>query len=163
MTEEDYRGWYAAAFPRLVGQIYLIIGDLAEAQDVVQEAFVRAWNHRRRFAGGEMPDAWVRTVAHRLAVSRWRSARSALAAWQRSGPPPPVRAPGEETALVAKALQGLPERQRTAVVLHYLCDLSVEQVAAEMGAPAGSVKAWLSRGRGALRHLLSDENVGSDS
>ncbi len=60
-------------------------------------------------------------------------------------------------ALVA-ALRRLPEAQRTAIVLHHLCDLSVEQIAAETGAAAGTIKARLSRGRTALTaHLVSEE------
>ena len=59
-------------------------------------------------------------------------------------------------ALVA-ALRQLPEAQRRALVLHHLCDLPVQEVAAEVGAPVGTVKARLSRGRSALLGLLSDE------
>jgi RNA polymerase sigma-70 factor (ECF subfamily) len=156
VTDEEYRAYYAVAFPRLVGQVYLLTGDLGEAQDVVQEAFVRAWGRRRRFADGDTPDAWIRTVARRLAVSRWRSARSALAAWRRHGPLPDTPAPGVDNPLIVAALQQLPEEQRRAIVLYHLCDLSVDQVAAETGVPAGTVKARLSRGRSALRRILGE-------
>jgi RNA polymerase sigma-70 factor (ECF subfamily) len=154
VTDEEYRAFYAVAFPRLVGQVYLLTGDLGEAQDVVQEAFIRAWGRRRRFSDGDEPDAWIRTVARRLAVSRWRSARSALVAWRRHGPADDAPAPGVETPLIVAALQRLPEEQRRAIVLHHLCDLPVEQVATETGAPPGTVKARLSRGRAALRLIL---------
>jgi RNA polymerase sigma-70 factor (ECF subfamily) len=154
VTDEDYRAFYAAAFPRLVGQVYLLTGDLGEAQDVVQEAFIRAWARRRRFTDGDEPDAWIRTVARRLAVSRWRSARSALAAWRRHGPVADTPAPSVDNPLIVAALQQLPEDQRRAIVLYHLCDLSVDQVAAETGVPAGTVKARLSRGRAALRRIL---------
>ena len=80
---------YATSYRRLVGQIYAMCGDLAEAQDCVQEAFVRAWDKRRTLDVGQAPEAWVRTVAYRLAVSRWRKARRAFRdpdrAAQRSG------------------------------------------------------------------------------
>ena len=59
-------------------------------------------------------------------------------------------------ALVA-ALRQLPERQRVAVVLHHLADLTVEQVAAETGASVAAVKQQLARGRRALAGLLSDD------
>lgn len=161
MTDDDYRAYYAAAFPRLVGQVYLLTGDLGEAQDVVQEAFIRGWARRRRFADGDTPDAWIRTVARRLAVSRWRSARAALAAWRRHGPAAEVPGPDVATPLIVAALQRLPEDQRRAIVLHHLCDLSIDQVAAEVGAPAGTVKARLSRGRAALRALLEADEPGA--
>ncbi|MFG1606338.1 SigE family RNA polymerase sigma factor [Actinoplanes sp. NPDC049265] len=159
MTDDEYRAWYAAAYGRVVGQVYLMTGDLGEAQDVVQEAFIRGWNRRRSFAPGDAPDAWIRTVARRLAVSRWRAARSALAAWRRAGPARDDPGPGVDTPLIVAALAQLPEAQRRAIVLHHLCDLSVDQVAAEVGVPAGTIKARLSRGRAALRDLLSADDL----
>jgi RNA polymerase sigma-70 factor (ECF subfamily) len=59
-----------------------------------------------------------------------------------------------DNPLIVAALQRLPEEQRRAIVLYHLCDLSVDQVAAETGVPAGTVKARLSRGRAALRRIL---------
>jgi RNA polymerase sigma-70 factor (ECF subfamily) len=156
VTDEEYRAFYASSFARLVGQVYLLTGDLGEAQDAVQEAFVRAWSRRRRFADGDEPDAWIRTVARRIAVSRWRSARSGLAAWRRHGPVPDTAAPGVETPLIVAALQRLPEEQRRAIVLHHLCDRSVDQVAVETAVPPGTVKARLSRGRATLRRFLGE-------
>ena len=61
-------------------------------------------------------------------------------------------------ALVA-ALKQLPEEQRQALVLHHIADLPVQQVAAEVGAPVGTIKARLSRGRTALAALLTDPGV----
>jgi RNA polymerase sigma-70 factor (ECF subfamily) len=58
-------------------------------------------------------------------------------------------------ALLA-ALQRLPEEQRRAIVLHHICDLPVKDVASEVGAPEGTIKARLSRGRTALAALLGD-------
>jgi RNA polymerase sigma-70 factor (ECF subfamily) len=62
----------------------------------------------------------------------------------------------ERVALVA-ALRQLPEPQRRVLVLHHVCDLPVHEVAAEVGAPEGTVKARLSRGRAALRTVLGDD------
>lgn len=160
MTEDEFDAFYASAFPRVVGQVYAFTGDHGQAQDVVQEAFVRAWDRRRDFLATEAPEAWIRTVAMRLAVGHWRRARRWLELVRRI--PPPGHAPGPDPAHVAlvAALRRLPEPQRLAIVLHHLCDLSVEQVASETGAPAGTVKARLSRGRAALAKLLSTSEVG---
>ncbi len=77
---------------------------------------------------------------------------------RRSPPPESEPGPGPERAALVAALRQLPESQRMAIVLHHLCDLSVEQVASETGAPVGTVKARLSRGRAALaRRLAVDE------
>ncbi|MDQ0791227.1 RNA polymerase sigma-70 factor (ECF subfamily) [Streptomyces sp. B3I7] len=158
MTEDEFDAFYAAAFPRLTGQLYAFTGDLGEAQDVVQEAFVRAWGRRHKLLVDEAPEAWTRTVAMRLAVSRWRRAKRWVELVRHSPPPEPDPGPGPERAALVAALRELPESQRMAIVLHHLCDLSVEQVASETGAPAGTVKARLSRGRAALaRRLAVDE------
>jgi RNA polymerase sigma-70 factor, ECF subfamily len=58
---------------------------------------------------------------------------------------------------LVQALGELPEAQRRAIVLHHMCDLPVAEVAAEVGAPVGTVKARLSRGRAALMSLLGEE------
>ena len=65
-----------------------------------------------------------------------------------------------DTVALVAALRTLPERQRVVVVLHYLADLPVSQIAAELRCPAGSVKAWLSRGRDALAIALRDDGSG---
>lgn len=159
MTEDEFDLFYTAAYPRLVGQLYVLTGDYAEAQDVVQEAFVRAWDRRSSvLTGDQAPEAWIRTVAHRLAMSRWRRARHW---WELVRGEPAARSapePNPDHVALVDALRHLPEAQRTAIVLHHLCDLSVGQIAAETGTAIGTVKARLSRGRTALAaHLASEE------
>lgn len=158
MDAEAFDEFYAASFARLVGQVYALVGDRDEAQECVQEAFVRAWSHRRQLDRDRSPEAWVRTTAHRLAISRWRRTVRARRAPDRALQPDKQGAPpdAERVALVA-ALRQLPEPQRTALVLHHVCDLPVHEVAVEVGAPEGTVKARLSRGRAALHTLLRDD------
>ncbi|MBE1531841.1 SigE family RNA polymerase sigma factor [Actinomadura algeriensis] len=160
MTDEEFEQLYLHRSKRLVGQLYLVTGDLHEAQDVVQEAFVRAWSRRRKLDRDGAPETWIRTTAWRLAISRWRRRRRALDAWTRLGGEPQRAAvqPGPETVALAQSLRRLPPRQRQAVFLFYLCDLSVAQIAAETGTSTGSVKTHLSRGRAALApHLTAME------
>jgi RNA polymerase sigma-70 factor, ECF subfamily len=157
MDERTFDLFYETSFRRLVGQIYAMCGNLAEAQDCVQEAFIRAWDKRRSLDAEQSPEAWVRTVAYRLAVSRWRRARKALRAPDRAYGEQTPRQPDVSRVALARALQQLPFDQRRAIVLHHLCDLSVADIALETGVPAGTVKARLSRGRAALATLLSDE------
>lgn len=157
MSKEEFDALYTATVGRLVGTLYAMTGDLGEAQDVVQEAFVRAWQRRRELSMVGSPEAWVRTVAWRLAVSRWRSTRRA-AAWLARSTPTAVPPPSPDHLALVEALRRIPETQRVAIVLHHLCDLSVEDVADEMGTPVGTVKARLSRGRAALLPLLNDDD-----
>ena len=72
MDEQEFDAFYTASFTRVVSQVHAMIGDRDEAQECVQEAFVRAWSHRTQLEKAHAPEAWVRTTAYRLAVSRWR-------------------------------------------------------------------------------------------
>ena len=156
MTPEEFDGLYASCATRLVSQVALLTGDVGEAQDAVQEAFIRAWNHRDRVEVAAGAEGWVRKTALRLAVSRWRRIRrSVLGPAQ---PDPTVAGPTPDHVALVGAMRRLPEVQRTALALHYFCDLSVEEVAFETRAPVGTVKARLSRGRAALAVALGERN-----
>jgi len=156
LSPEDFTAFYAASFGRLVGQLYAMTGDAAEAQDAVQEAFVRAWAHRGRLDADGSPEAWVRAAAWRIAVSRWHRARIGRLLIRAEPRPSAADGPGPDRVALVDALRKLPAEQRRAVVLYHLCDLSVAQIAAETGAPVGTVKARLARGRAALAPYLRD-------
>ncbi|MEH0970846.1 SigE family RNA polymerase sigma factor [Micromonospora sp. CPCC 205546] len=149
--DEFYRG----SRQRLLGFVYALTGDLAEAQDAVQEAYIRAWQRWPTVSGYEEPEAWVRVVASRIAVSRWRSLRSRARAYLRHGVNESVPGPDTATVEVVTALRRLPEEQRTAIALYYLMGMPVAEVARQTAAPVGTVKARLSRGRAALAGLLA--------
>jgi len=153
----EFDAFYTSSASRVTRQLVMLTGgNLAEAEDVVQEAFERAWSRWPVVRGLGSPEAWVRTVARRLAVSRWRRARNAAVAWRRHGPltePPPLDA--DHVALIA-ALTALPETQRVSIVLHHLADLSVTQVALETGQSVSAVKQQLVRGRAAMAASLAD-------
>jgi RNA polymerase sigma-70 factor (ECF subfamily) len=158
----EFDEFYRSTSGRLVRYVFGLTGDLADAQDLVQETYVRAWQRWDRLTGYESVEAWLRMVATRLATDRWRRLgvrRAFLAAAPPGGVVPP---PSEETVLVVTALRVLPLAQRQAIVMHYLLDLSVEQIARETGAPVGTVKSWLSRGRGALLAELAPAATGGD-
>lgn len=150
---------YTGAAVRLVRQLYPLTGDLGAAQDCVQEAFARAYLRWSRVSALDDPEAWVRTVAFRLAVSRWRRARNSVVAWRRRGPDTSVPELSPDHVALVTALRRLPVAQREALVLHHLVGLTVDEVAARAGVPAGTVKARLSRGRAALAPLLRDDEA----
>ena len=153
MADLDFAEFYAASFGPLTAQLHAFIGDHAEAQDLVQEAFCRAYARWHTIARFDDPTGWVRRVAWNLAVSRWRrSVRFRL--WQRDLlPPAAADLEGIDPDLVA-ALAKLPRHHRQAVVLHYLADFSVREIAEFCGVADGTVKSWLSRGRATLQGLL---------
>ena len=152
-AEEEFDDLYRNSRDRLVVQITALCGDSTEARDFVQEAFVRAWTRWGRIATYEDPESWIRRVAYRLAVGRWRrSRRLVLRAVVHQAR---VELPGEQVGVI-DALQRIPVSERRAIVLHHVCGLSVEETARELSAPIGTVKSWLFRGRAHLALELDD-------
>lgn len=147
---------YAGCFRRLVVQLYAVTGDLNEAQEAVQEAFVRALTDPDRFADLENPEAWLRRVAVNTARSRHRRRRILARLLPRLLPTPAVADPTPEHVALMDALRSLPEGQRHAIALHYLADLPIDEVADALDVSVGTVKSRLSRGRQALAVLLAD-------
>ncbi len=155
MDAAEFDEFYSSSYPRVVAQLHAMIGEREEAEECAQEAFVRAWAHRRQLSAAQSPEAWVRTTGYRLAVSRWRRTLRGRRAPDRALSPATSAAPLSETHVaIVTALKQLPFAQREALVLHHLADLSVADIARETGAAEGTVKARLSRGRAALAALL---------
>jgi RNA polymerase sigma-70 factor (ECF subfamily) len=151
MPAADFVALYEARFADLAGQLYAFTGDNIETHDLVQEAFIRAWQRWSTVGTYEDPVAWVRRVAWNLAMSRYRRLQRSRSV-RRDDQVVPGMEP-DRVALVL-ALRTLPEQHRRAVVLHYLADLSVTEIAGETGAAVGTVKSWLHRGRVQLAAAL---------
>jgi RNA polymerase sigma-70 factor, ECF subfamily len=163
VTTEDFDALYAAHVGDVIAMAYALTGDLAEAQDLAQEAFCRAWQRWQRLAAYDDPLAWIRRVTANLATSRWRRLATARRHLSRDRPAQQVVAPltPDHVALVA-ALRTLPAAHRHAVVLHHLLDLPVADVARELDVAVGTVKSWLHRARATLAVQLSDAPNGSE-
>ncbi len=154
---ESVQELYDGCYRRLVAQLYVLCGSLTEAEDAVQEAFVRAVEKPRRFGELENPEAWLRTVALNVVRSRFRRAATFQRLMKRSGPVAdsvPGLSP-DHVALVA-ALRRLPWEQREVIALHHIVDLTVREIAVQLGVPEGTVKARLVRGRARLGPLVRD-------
>jgi RNA polymerase sigma-70 factor (ECF subfamily) len=153
---DDFDAFYAATYARLVGQLYAVTGDLAEAEDVVQEAFARAVARWPRIRGYDLPEAWVRRVAVNLARQGLRRTRRRLRLLVRLAPPPPDPGPSVDGLVLAAALRALPPTQRQVLALHHASGLSVREIAELLSVPEGTAKSRLARGRTALTALLAD-------
>ncbi len=156
MDRDEFTSFYAVSFPRLVGQLYAMTGDLAEAQDAVQEAFVRAWLHRDQINADRGAEGWVRVTSWRIAVSRWRRAQEGFRLMLLAARPESVAGPGPDHVAFVEALRKVPAEQRRALVLYHLVDLTVEQIAVETSTRPGTVKARLARGRATLSPYLRE-------
>lgn len=151
-TFEDF---YAAHFHALTLQIYAYTGDLGDAQDIIQEAFCRAFSRWSALGSYDDPVAWVRRVAWNLATSRWRRNRIA-AVFLLKQREQHVEGPSPDRVTLVRALGGLPANQRRVFVLHYLADMSIVDIAEQEGIAEGTVKSALYRARTALADRLAD-------
>jgi RNA polymerase sigma-70 factor (ECF subfamily) len=147
---------YDASYRRLVVQLYAICGDLSDAEDAVQEAFVAAIRKHRELRRVANPEAWVRTAALNRLRKGWRHATVVRRYQSRvPGPRQPVQVGPDHVAIVT-ALGQVDRDHREVVVLHYLADLRIAEVATELGIPEGTVKSRLARARARLADLLDE-------
>jgi RNA polymerase sigma factor (sigma-70 family) len=150
--EEDFRRVYEQAFPMVYRVAFRFCGGREAAEDAAQEAFARAFERWGRLRGEPWVVGWVVTTA--LNVLR-RGARRAPPELARGSPEhEPSEIETEAVVDLWRAVGGLPTRQAEAVVLHYIVDLPVAQVAEVMGCREGTAKAHLDRGRRRLASLL---------
>lgn len=155
-----FDAFYAATYRRVVGQVFALLGDLQEAEDVTQDAFAKASFHWRRIAAYDQPEAWVRRVAFNEAYNSTRRARRWLVALARHGPPAHVPAASADRVDLHRALRRIAPRHREVLVLHYVAELPLDEVARQLRLPLGTVKSRLSRARSALAEQFGDEREG---
>lgn len=149
-----------------------IVGDVKEAEDVLQEVFVQIWDKAGVFDPAQgRPLAWAITLTRHKAIDRLRSSqrrRSRLIAETESEPVEEYPAPAataldkaeasEQGELVRKALSALPKQQKRAIELAFFDGLSQTEIASALNEPLGTIKARIRRGmlklRTELRELL---------
>jgi RNA polymerase sigma-70 factor (ECF subfamily) len=157
MADKDYvREVYDASYARLVVQVLAMTGDLGEAEDAVQEAFVAALARTSSFRRLDNPEAWLRTAALNHVKNRWRHLEVVRRLRGKVPGPTPGVDVGPEHVVLVDALARLDPPHRSVVVLHYLADLPVAAVAQELGVREGTVKTRLARGRALLAPLLAE-------
>lgn len=134
---------------------WALTGDLGTAEDVAQEAFLRAHLRWDQVAGYDEPGAWVRRVAINLATSvlrrRGRELRALVRLQARPQPDWEMPAPDGE---FWSAVRRLPRAQAATIALHYYEDLPVSDIATVLGVAEGTVKTNLHRGRQALARAV---------
>jgi len=158
---DEFDAFYAASAQRVLGHLSVVLGNRADAEDAVAEAYARAWDRWRSVRDCDSPEAWVRTVAYRIAVSSWRKAVNRLRAHRRDANGHQADEVSADHVAIVDALRRLGVDQRRAVVLHHLVGLSVAEIAAETGTSPNTIKTWLARGRKALAvHLTTSGDEG---
>lgn len=148
---DEFERWVASSAPALHRSAFLLTGDWATAQDLVQHACVETW---AKWSSVETPDAFARVVMARAASKwwrrRWRSDTTLDVVAEPGTVSDPFGDVDRQDALV-RALQALPARSRAVLVLRFFDDLSEADTAAALGWPVGTVKSTTSRALAALR------------
>ena len=157
-----FEHFYLEEYPRVVMLVYALSGSRAAAEDIAQEAFLRAYQNWERVGSYEHQAAWVRRVATNLATSGLRRRLLEARALARlAGRREPALEPlSGEVADFGRALRALPRRQAQAVALFYVEDLSVQQIAVVLGCAEGTVKAHLAKARHTLAKRLQLDSGG---
>jgi RNA polymerase sigma-70 factor (sigma-E family) len=160
-----FREFVEARSGALLRTAWMLTGDAASAEDLLQTALARTWPRWNRLVEGH-PEAYVRTVMVRL-NARWGSRR-----WSGERPSGGARelsalggagldehARTDDRVMLLDALAALPVRQRQAVVLRYFDDLPVTSVAQIMGSSEGTVKSQTAKGLAKLRTALATDQL----
>jgi RNA polymerase sigma-70 factor, ECF subfamily len=162
--DEQFEEFYRASYGGTVALVAAITESRHEAEDVAQEAYARALARWSRLRGYDLPEAWVRKVALRIAIDSRRRRRRSLAAAVRLAaqrrPADPEPADDLKHTPLGVALLGLPLPQRQVIVLHYVADLPVHVIADECGLPLGTVKTRLLVARRKLEQQLTSRPKG---
>lgn len=150
VTSNDFTDFYSASFTRVSMAARAFCGNADVAHESTQEAFARAYARWGRLRRAASPEGWVTKTALNLTRRHFRRRTGAVA---REGAMDAL-APSDDRLDLLTALRSLPERQRQAMVLHYLTDCPVAAVAELLGLSESTVKTHLHRGRAALHDLL---------
>ncbi len=148
--QADFAEFYAGSRDDCLRTVFATVRDVDKAQDLVAEAFARAWTSWRSVSRHPAPRAWVVRTALNLSVSSWRRHRRELPLTDHDAPacgPASIQADTELTTV----LQRLPARQRQVVALRIFLDLDTAQTADVLGIAPGTVTAHLARALAALR------------
>lgn len=149
----EFAAWYREEHRRLVAAMLLVTGDIHVAEEAADEAFARAYGHWPRVSQMASPRGWTYRVALNVVRRRWRRAELERRLLARQPPPSTVPAPAGEAWEVVRRL---PARQRTAVVLRFLADLTEEQVGIAMGVSRSTISSSLADARRALGRMLAE-------
>lgn len=154
-------GYY---YPRTLRMAYLISGSHADSQDIVQETFVLCWLNRTKIKEPEHFSTWLYRTLTREAWQFCRKKKKEEPLEEVFGGEEPRTSSALDEILersreqeLYKAIERLPVKQKTAVVLYYFNDMSTKEIAGIMGCLEGTVKSRLYTARNCLKKVLEDE------
>lgn len=154
----DFEAFYEREFDSVAGLAYVLSGSRIASDDLAQEAFLAAYRRWAEIGRYDDPGAWIRrVVANRSTSLARRSYARARSLIRLGGSLEHVPEMSPETVDVWRAIRRLPRRQRQAIALYYLNDLSLEEVAAVLDCAVETVRTHLRRARSALARYLDEQ------
>jgi RNA polymerase sigma factor (sigma-70 family) len=159
VSEDDlgFATFYEASRDSCLRAVLASVGDQRLAEDLVAEAFARAWASWHKVRNHPAPKAWVLRTALNLRISWWRRRRHEIPLSTHDGVGEPISSPGIDPRLLG-ALNRLRGRQREVIVLRALLDLDTETTARVLGIAPGTVTTHLFRATTALQRELLDNH-----
>ena len=171
-VDEDLHRWLAGgerqrAFDALVQRyrtkvfrlVFSIVGNSARAEEVTQDTFLKIWLALSTYDGRAALSTWIYTIARNTSLSHRRAeSYRAVEPLDETIGPAAVKPLATEILDVERLLRRLPEEQREAVTLYYLQERSIEDVAAMMDLPEGTVKSHLYRARRGLAKMMEGKS-----
>ena len=159
----QFDAFYREGYRSLVALVYALTGNRWVAEDLAQEAFLRAHRDWSRVHVMDAPEAWVRRVAVNLAMSRFRRIRSEAAARLRLTPTAPTfQSPTAEHEAFWAEVRRLPARQTQVIALFYIEDLSTHEISTVLEIAEGTVRALLTQARQRLARQLETKGWNDD-
>jgi RNA polymerase sigma-70 factor (sigma-E family) len=158
-----FEAYAADAWPALYRYAYLLTGNHADAEDIAQQTWVKAYRSWSRVRGSDSPTAYLRRMLSNTYLSQRRpkSRRLELLTDELPEPAPSAAAGGPEERMVLwPHVRSLPPRQRAVIVLRYYEDLSEEQIADALGCSRGTVKSTAHHALSALRAAIGTDTDG---
>jgi RNA polymerase sigma-70 factor (sigma-E family) len=156
--QAEFAEFYEASRDVCLRAVAACVADRSFAEDLVAEAFARAWMSWRQVSGHPAPRAWVVRTALNARASWWRRHRREVPLADHD-PASAIDPPEMVDAVLITALRRLPARQREVVALRVLLDLDTETTAEVLGIAPGTVTAHLSRAVAALRRCALSSNT----
>jgi len=156
-VQAEFTAFFRTEFPRVVRTVTLVLGDRGRAEEIAQDAFVQLFDHWRKVSRYELPEAWVRRVAIRMANRTAHREHRRRVLEDRAAPVETT--PGLDTADadIYAAVRRLPLSQRTAVVLFYFEDRPVAEIADLLGCAPATARVHLHKARRRLAATLGGE------
>ncbi len=156
---ETFSAFYLREYQKMVAIAAAVSGNRAIAEDLAQEAMLRAHRNWDRISTYELPGAWARRVTINLSISATKRAAAETRQMLRVADRSTLPEPDATDDHVWKAVEKLPGKQRAAIALYYLEDRSIDEIAGILDVSNATARVHLHRGRKALADDLGPEEV----